>query len=158
MNRHRFESTTKVISLLRNSFNPFYMHKGFLRAGAFLAMLGIGLGAFGAHGLKKIVDADSVAVFDTGVRYQVYHSIALLLTGILFGSFQTQRLVWAGRFFIAGIILFSGSLYLLTFFKALGIVGLSGLGILTPIGGLGFLAGWLMMLLSFNNFSGKLKP
>ena len=147
----------KVISLLPNLFNPFYMHKGFLRAGAFFAMLGVGLGAFGAHGLKKIVDADSVAVFDTGVRYQIYHSIALLLTGILFGTFQHQRLVWAGRCFVAGIILFSGSLYLLTFFKASGIVGLSGLGILTPIGGLGFLAGWLLMLLSFNTVSSKLK-
>jgi uncharacterized membrane protein YgdD (TMEM256/DUF423 family) len=127
------------------------MHKGFLKAGAFFAMLGVALGAFGAHGLKKIVDADSVAVFDTGVRYQIYHSIALLLTGVVFAAFNHRRLIWAGRFFIAGIILFSGSLYALTFFKASGVVGLSGLGILTPIGGVGFLAGWLMMLLSFNN-------
>jgi uncharacterized membrane protein YgdD (TMEM256/DUF423 family) len=134
------------------------MHKGLLRAGAFLAMLAVGLGAFGAHGLKKMVDADAVAVFDTGVRYQVYHSIALILTGILAGSFHASRLVWAGRFFIAGIILFSGSLYLLTFFKASGIVGLSGFGILTPIGGLCFLVGWAMMLLSFSYSSNNLKP
>jgi uncharacterized membrane protein YgdD (TMEM256/DUF423 family) len=127
------------------------MHKGFLRAGAFFAMLAVALGAFGAHGLKKVADADAVAIFDTGVRYQVYHSIALILTGILFGSFPGARLVWAGRFFIAGILLFSGSLYLLTFFRASGIVGLSGLGVLTPIGGLGFLAGWLMMLFSLND-------
>jgi uncharacterized membrane protein YgdD (TMEM256/DUF423 family) len=147
----------KVILLLQNSFNPFYMHKGFLRAGAFFAMLAVALGAFGAHGLKKVADADAVAIFDTGVRYQVYHSIALILTGILMASFQGRRLLWAGRFFIAGIILFSGSLYLLTFFRASGIVGLSGLGIVTPIGGLGFLAGWIMMLLSFTNSSDKLK-
>jgi uncharacterized membrane protein YgdD (TMEM256/DUF423 family) len=127
------------------------MHKGFLRAGAFFAMLAVALGAFGAHGLKKVADPDAVAIFDTGVRYQVYHSIALILTGILFGSFPGARLVWAGRFFIAGILLFSGSLYLLTFFRASGIVGLSGLGVLTPIGGLGFLAGWLMMLFSLND-------
>ena len=120
-------------------------------------MLAVGLGAFGAHGLKKMVDADAVAVFDTGVRYQVYHSIALILTGILAGSFHASRLVWAGRFFIAGIILFSGSLYLLTFFKASGIVGLSGFGILTPIGGLCFLVGWAMMLLSFSYSSNNLK-
>ena len=129
------------------------MHKGFLRVGTLLAMLAVALGAFGAHGLKKIVDADAVAVFDTGVRYQVYHAIGLILAGILYGSFANRRMVWAGRLFIAGIILFSGSLYLLTFFRASGIVGLSGIGILTPIGGVGFIAGWLMLLLSLNHSS-----
>jgi len=129
------------------------MHKGFLRVGTLLAMLAVALGAFGAHGLKKIVDADAVAVFDTGVRYQVYHAVGLLMAGILYGSFSNRRMVWAGRLFIAGIILFSGSLYLLTFFRASGIVGLSGIGILTPIGGVGFIAGWLMLLLSLNHSS-----
>lgn len=127
------------------------MHKGFLRAGALLAMLAVALGAFGAHGLKKIVDADAVAVFDTGVRYQVYHALALLITGILFPAFNTSRLTWAGRMFIAGIILFSGSLYLLTFFKAGGVVGLSGIGILTPVGGVAFIAGWLFLLTALGN-------
>lgn len=126
------------------------MHKGFLKTGALLALLAVALGAFGAHGLKKMVDADAVAVFDTGVRYQVYHALALLFTGMLFQHFSASKLKWAGYCFIAGIILFSGSLYLLTFFKASGTVGLSGLGILTPIGGVGFLAGWLFLFLSFN--------
>lgn len=126
------------------------MHKGFLQAGALLALLAVALGAFGAHGLKKIVDADAVAVFDTGVRYQVYHALALLITGMLFSTFPSSRLKWAGYCFIGGIILFSGSLYLLTFFKASGTVGLSGIGILTPIGGVGFIAGWLLLFLSLS--------
>lgn len=140
----------KAASLLPHSFNPYYMHKGFLQAGALLALLAVALGAFGAHGLKKIVDADAVAVFDTGVRYQVYHALALLITGMLFSTFPSSRLKWAGYCFIGGIILFSGSLYLLTFFKASGTVGLSGIGILTPIGGVGFIAGWLLLFLSLS--------
>lgn len=123
------------------------MHKGLIRIGAISALLAVALGAFGAHGLKKLVEPDSVAVFDTGVRYQVYHSIAILIAGILFQGFPTKRIMVAGYFFLAGIILFSGSLYLLTFFKAQGIVGLSGIGIITPIGGIFFLLGWLWMLL-----------
>ncbi len=140
----------KAICLHPISYKPYYMHKGLLRTGAITALLAVALGAFGAHGLKKLVEPESVAVFDTGVRYQVYHAIAILITGILFHHFPNKKILYAGYFFLAGIILFSGSLYLLTFFKAQGVVGMSGIGIITPIGGLMFLTGWLLMVLGIS--------
>lgn len=123
------------------------MHKFFLRTGIFLAMLAVIFGAFGAHSLKSIVDASSVAVFETGVRYQMYHSFALIITGILTRYFSSPRVVNAGYSFIIGVTLFSGSLYLLTFFKTQGVVGMTGIGLLTPLGGIAFVIGWLMLFL-----------
>lgn len=123
------------------------MHKFFLRTGIFLAMLAVILGAFGAHSLKSIVDATSVAVFETGVRYQMYHAFALIITGILTRYFSSPRVIYAGYAFITGVALFSGSLYLLTFFKTQGVVGMSGIGLLTPLGGVAFVIGWLMLFL-----------
>ncbi|HEU4575695.1 MAG TPA: DUF423 domain-containing protein [Chitinophagaceae bacterium] len=123
------------------------MHKKYLAAGALAGALAVALGAFGAHGLKKIVSPESVSVFQTGVQYQMYHAFALLIVGILWERYPQKFIAWAGNCFISGIILFSGSLYLLTFFIAAGKVGLEGIGIFTPIGGLFFIAGWLLLLL-----------
>jgi uncharacterized membrane protein YgdD (TMEM256/DUF423 family) len=123
------------------------MHKKYLAAGALAGALAVALGAFGAHGLKKIVSPESVSVFQTGVQYQMYHAFALLIVGILWERYPQKFIAWAGNCFISGIILFSGSLYLLTFFIAAGKVGLEGIGIITPIGGLFFIAGWLLLLL-----------
>ena len=124
------------------------MHKLFLATGAFLGGLAVVLGAFGAHGLKKIVPAETVGTFQTGVQYQMYHALALILTAILFEKFSHSLLQWAGACFILGVILFSGSLYLLTAIKAAGKVGLEGAGIITPFGGLFFIAGWLLFLIA----------
>jgi uncharacterized membrane protein YgdD (TMEM256/DUF423 family) len=121
------------------------MHKGFLITAAVLSALAVALGAFGAHGLKKIVPPETVATFDTGVRYQLYHCFGLFITAILFEKFASGSLKYAAYFFIIGIILFSGSLYLLTAIKATNTVGLRGIGIITPFGGLFFIAGWLML-------------
>ena len=121
------------------------MHKNFLITASLLGALAVALGAFGAHSLKKIVDADTVAVFQTGVHYQMYHSLALLAVGILFEKFPNKWIKWAGVSFITGIIVFSGSLYLLTVLKATEQVGLNGVGIITPFGGLFFIAGWLFL-------------
>lgn len=121
------------------------MHKGFLLIGTILGALSVGLGAFGAHGLKKIVPPDTVAAFDTGVRYQFYHVFALLAIGILYEKFADKWLRWAGNCFIIGILLFSGSLYLLTILKATDTVGLKGIGIITPVGGIFFMIGWLLL-------------
>ena len=123
------------------------MSRTFLLLGAVLGALSVVLGAFAAHGLKKIVPADAVTAFETGVRYQFYHSFALLAVGILLERFQSQSLVWAGYLFIAGIVLFSGSLYLLTILKSTENVGISKIGIITPIGGLFFVAGWIFLFL-----------
>jgi len=110
-----------------------------------LGAMAVALGAFGAHGLKRIVDADSVAAFQTGVQYQMYHTFALLATTILFEKFPNTWIKWAGACFITGIFLFSGSLYLLTALKAADQAGLKGIGIITPVGGLFFIAGWLFL-------------
>jgi uncharacterized membrane protein YgdD (TMEM256/DUF423 family) len=121
------------------------MHKGFLLVGTILGALSVGLGAFGAHGLKKVVPAETVASFETAVRYQFYHVFALLATGILYEKFPDKWLRWAGNCFIIGIILFSGSLYALTAMKATDSVGLTGIGIITPFGGIFFMIGWLLL-------------
>jgi len=123
-------------------------HKTVLVWGSILAGLSVILGAFGAHALKQLLEADQLQVFETGVRYQMYHSFALIATGILFHFYNAKNLRIAAWFFITGIVLFSGSLYAMTALKINGQVGLGGLGILTPIGGLFFILGWLMMVIS----------
>jgi uncharacterized membrane protein YgdD (TMEM256/DUF423 family) len=120
------------------------MHKLFLSIGALLGGIAVALGAFGAHGLKKIVPADTVNTFQTGVQYQMYHALALIATAIVFERFPNKLMSWAGVSFCTGILLFSGSLYLLTFLKATNKVGLEGVGIITPFGGLFFIIGWLL--------------
>ena len=123
------------------------MHKTFLIIAAILGAVSVALGAFAAHGLKKIVPAETVTTFETGVRYQFYHTFAILFVGLLLERMPGQLLVWSGWFFLIGIALFSGSLYLLTAMKATDVVGLKGIGIITPIGGLFFIAGWVLMLM-----------
>ena len=117
-----------------------------MTAGALFAALAVIFGAFGAHTLKEtfLMPQDQLAIFDTGVRYQFYHSMALLITGIAFSSFPAKQLKLAGTFFIIGIILFSGSLYAMTILRISGI-GLGPVGIITPIGGLFFILGWLFL-------------
>ncbi len=124
------------------------MHKGIIKTAALLGAVSVGLGAFGAHGLKKMLDVQGLAVFETAVRYQFYHVFALLAVGILYKEFATQVLLNAARFFIMGIILFCGSLYLLTFFKAQQVEGLNWVGAITPFGGVALIIGWAMIFFS----------
>jgi uncharacterized membrane protein YgdD (TMEM256/DUF423 family) len=99
----------------------------------------VALGAFGAHGLKTRLAPDMLAAFETGVRYQMYHAFALFAAAWGFGRWQTRGFLIAGGLFVAGIVVFCGSLYLLAF------TGMRGLGAITPLGGLAFLAGWLCL-------------
>ena len=124
------------------------MYKTAMAAGALFAALAVILGAFGAHTLKEVMQMppDQLAIFDTGVRYQFYHSLALLITGIAYSAYPVKQLKWATIVFIIGIILFSGSLYGMTILKLSG-VGLGPVGVITPIGGLFFILGWLFLLL-----------
>lgn len=124
------------------------MHKLFLVLGTVLAGLAVILGAFGAHGLKKLVGPETVSTYQTGVQYQMYHAFALLIIGILYERWQSNLLNFAGFFFLAGILLFSGSLYFLASLKAMNKVGLSGVGLITPVGGLFFIVGWILLLLT----------
>ena len=105
------------------------------------------LGAFAAHGLKKILTAEDLQIFETAVRYQFYHVFALLAIGIKYKEFPAKLMVWAGRLFIAGIIIFSGSLYLLCYVKY-NQLPLNWVGAITPFGGVAFIAGWIMLLLA----------
>ena len=111
----------------------------FVLLSAFFGFSGVALGAFAAHGLKSRLTADYLAIFQTGTHYQLIHALALLAVALLSIHLPGRLLNAAGWLFTLGIVLFSGSLYLLT------LTGISKLGIITPFGGLSFLAGWLCL-------------
>lgn len=117
----------------------------YLKIAALLGALAVALGAFGAHALKKILDEKSLVVFETAVRYQFYHVFALVAVGILLKEFPNSHLIWSGRFFCYGILIFCGSLYLMTLLAAIGLQGFKWLGAITPIGGLCLIVGWILM-------------
>lgn len=109
--------------------------------------LGVMLGAFGAHGLQNLVTPERIEIFETGVRYQMYHALGVLLVGILLYFRRTSLMPWAAWLFIGGIVFFSGSLYLLTFAEVFKLpTGL--IGPITPIGGLLFVAAWIVLMIS----------
>ena len=113
------------------------MANTFLLIGSLVGFLGVAAGAFGAHGLRSRLSPDMLAVFETAVRYQMYHVFALLITAAVMARVGDARLLAiAGWSFITGVVLFCGSLY------ALALTGISGLGAITPLGGLAFLVGW----------------
>ena len=124
------------------------MNKKFIATGALLGAIAVALGAFGAHGLKKVVDAETVQTFQTGVQYQMYHSLALLITGLLYEKCSQKLIRITGVLFIIGIILFSGSLYVLTAGRAGEMSSLDKFGIITPFGGVSFIAGWVFLFLA----------
>ena len=115
----------------------------FLAAGALSGMLAVIIGAFGAHGLENLLSEHAMQRFHTGVEYQFYHVAALLSVGILANNHKNMPriLKLSGIFFIMGILLFSGSLYLYA------LTGKTFFGIITPFGGLGFIGGWLLLIL-----------
>lgn len=123
------------------------MHKQALISGALLSGVAVILGAFGAHALKEVLDPNQLNTFEVGVRYQFYHSFALLITGIIYQSYPAKQVKLAATFFLIGIALFSGSLYLMTLFNVQGVVGLRGVGAVTPVGGVFFILGWVMLLI-----------
>src|ERR1700694_121119 len=127
------------------------MQKLFLIIGSLLAGLAVALGAFGAHGLKKLAGADpeTVAIYQTGVQYQMYHALALLAIGMLAERIAGSLVHYAGFFFMAGIVFFSGSLYLIASLRATHKVVSATIGIMTPIGGLLFITGWMLLLVAF---------
>jgi uncharacterized membrane protein YgdD (TMEM256/DUF423 family) len=110
-----------------------------IAAGAAFALFAVVAGAFAAHGLKAVLDAQQLALFETAARYQMYHALALLIVGAISTNphFSRPILQLAALAFILGIVLFSGSLYLLA------LSGTRWLGAITPLGGIAFLAGWL---------------
>ena len=115
------------------------MLRVFLLLAALAGFFGVALGAFAAHGLKGQLSAEYLAVFQTGVHYQLVHALALFGVALLAAHIPGRLVTWAGISFSIGILLFSGSLYALT------LSGLSKLGMITPLGGVSFLAGWLCL-------------
>jgi uncharacterized membrane protein YgdD (TMEM256/DUF423 family) len=104
--------------------------------------VGVAFGAFGAHGLRGRLSPEMLAIFETGVRYQMYHALALLAVAALALSPGGRLIHAAGWCFTAGIVIFSGSLY------ALALTGTTTFGAITPLGGLAFLAGWICLLIT----------
>ena len=116
------------------------MKSSFLFLGAVSALIGVGMGAFGAHGLKAILSPEMLTVYQTGVTYQMWHALGLM--GIALMRLQTPEsklLSWAGWLMFIGILLFSGSLYLLV------LLDLKWLGMITPLGGVSFILAWLLI-------------
>jgi uncharacterized membrane protein YgdD (TMEM256/DUF423 family) len=113
----------------------------FIALGAFTALLGVAIGAFGAHGLRESIGPERMAWYQTGVQYHMYHALGLLGIGAVAAQVRRARaLRLAGGFLVAGILLFSGSLY------ALAITNAHWLGAITPLGGLAFLLGWIALI------------
>ena len=109
--------------------------------GAIFAALSVLIGAFGAHGLKGKISTEDLVIFEVGVRYQMYHALALILLGLISASMSWKILILPGIFFCSGIIIFSGSLYLIV------LTNMRWLGAITPIGGALLIFGWLSLVL-----------
>lgn len=117
----------------------------FIIAGAINAFLAVAFGAFGAHALKEKLSEKYLAIWETAVQYQMYHAIGLIVIGILMSPSiigHVSQLSWAGYLMLAGIVIFSGSLYVLS------LSGIGILGAITPIGGVAFLIAWVLVIIA----------
>jgi uncharacterized membrane protein YgdD (TMEM256/DUF423 family) len=124
----------------------------FIRYGTFMMALSIALGAFGAHAIKSILDEHMFAVYNTAVEYQFYHSLGMFVVAFIATFKSTKQVIIAGNIMIGSTFLFCGSLYALT------ITGIKTIGMITPIGGVGFIVAWIMLGLSVTslNYSNKI--
>ena len=111
-----------------------------IMAGGILGLLGVVAGAMGVHALRDTLDARALSTFETGVRFQMYHALALLAVGTLAGRWKTGFVKLSGVLFTAGVVLFSGSLYILA------ITGIGVFGAIAPLGGLSLMAAWTSLI------------
>ena len=115
----------------------------YVKIGAIAAMLSVAIGAFGAHALEDKLSEDMLDVYQTGVQYQMFHAVGILIVALLIERLPGRQLaLWAARLLLAGIVLFSGSLY------ALALSDVKALGAITPVGGVAFIAGWICLALA----------
>lgn len=131
------------------------MYKRFLIFGGISGAIAVSLGAMAAHYLKSqlqngLLTENNIQAFETAVKYHMYHSIVLLVLAFLSTVTESKNLIKAGYCFITGIILFSGSLYFLSTSTLMGLSNLKFLGLVTPVGGLFFIAGWTFIAFSFS--------
>jgi uncharacterized membrane protein YgdD (TMEM256/DUF423 family) len=124
------------------------MQKFFIRTASILAAIAVVLGALGAHALKTKLGPDQLQSFETAVKYQMYHSLALFILSLLANVLDLKFLKYAGYLFIFGILFFSGSIYLLSTRTITGMEGISFLGPITPIGGLLLITGWIFVFIA----------
>lgn len=124
------------------------MRRFLAASGAISGGIAVAAGAFGAHALRGQISPDLLAAWETGARYQMYHALALFAAAWLAGGGAPVPAAWAGRLFIAGTVLFSGSLYLLA------LTGILALGAITPLGGLAFIAGWVALAVGARRLPG----
>jgi len=117
-------------------------NRNILLAGAVFMALGVILGAFGAHALKTRLSPDMMLIYKTAVEYQFYHALGLLLIGLIGFQNKSKWINWSGLLICMGVILFSGSLYVLS------LTGINAIGAITPIGGVSFIAGWIFLVLA----------
>jgi len=122
------------------------MPRIFLMLGAINAFLCVAFGAFGAHGLKQSLSAEMLTVYQTGVQYHFYHSLGLIIVGLVLLHFpRSKSVLLSGWLMLGGIALFSASLY------ALSLTGIRALGMITPLGGISFLSAWLLLTYGIKN-------
>ena len=124
--------------------------KKFAFYGAIMMALSIGLGAFGAHGLKKIVSSDMLVIFHTGVEYQFYHALGLFCVAFIAHFGSNKQIKITGYLMIIGTVIFSGSLYLIA------LTGIKWLGAITPIGGTAYIVAWVMLALCIRKITAKI--
>jgi uncharacterized membrane protein YgdD (TMEM256/DUF423 family) len=132
--------TAPITEYHRQNHKDVEMDRLFMIVGALFAFIGVAAGAFGAHALKPRLPSDLFDIFEVGVRYQMIHALGLLAVAWAITRWPFRPVEVAGWLFIAGIVIFSGSLYLLS------LTGVRWLGAITPIGGVAFLAGWALMI------------
>ncbi|HEX7584660.1 MAG TPA: DUF423 domain-containing protein [Prolixibacteraceae bacterium] len=120
-------------------------NRNIILSGAIFMALAVLLGAFGAHALKTSLSPEMMQVYKTGVEYQFYHALGLLLIGLIGFQVNSKYIKWSGILIGIGIILFSGSLYILS------VSGIKWIGAITPIGGLSFVAGWIFLAVAIRN-------
>jgi len=123
------------------------MSKSILMTASILLALAVAIGAFGAHGLKTQISTEMLQVYKTGVEYHFYHALGLLFIGVLAISIPSAYIKWSAICLTAGVVLFSGSLYVLA------ITGITWIGAITPLGGLSFIAGWILLLIAVSKKS-----
>jgi uncharacterized membrane protein YgdD (TMEM256/DUF423 family) len=122
------------------------MHRNYLIIAALFGATGVALGAFGAHGLQQVTTDEKILHgYHTGVEYQLYHALALVGVTLVYERFANKWIRWSGKLFIAGILCFSGSLYLITLLKIEGSAAIRFAGPVTPLGGVLLIAGWLCL-------------
>ncbi len=124
------------------------MHRLYFKTGTIMGLTGVILGAFGAHLFKPLLDQELFSGYQTATYYQLFHALAILCVGIMYRHYKNRKMQLSGYFFITGVVLFSGSIYARVLFQLLELDKPYFLALITPVGGVFFMLGWLFMFLS----------